>query len=707
MSKPTAVSSVVVLRSVVTVGLLAAGITFGVLSFYILSSYEYSSATSSFNNLADHAFDSITQDMFEKDSTTLSMSKNMAYFNSNETEWPNVIAPGFYDMGYAQRDASSLGTVFFMPLVPPEKLASFEAFMNDYYSTEPETNSQAIRRVFASSANGGPTHLETDGVALAYDSPYAMIAPLAQILFTEYIASNNLLYNMHSGVDYGVTMDAIVNCSSRHNYTSASTACSELTSFVAMPLGATGSHIKFIYSAFLEPIYLEQNTSKLVGFMGGGFDWAAVLTPVFRTSPSGIEIVVKSARQGDEVATFVSDSDGTVKLTAFEVDHQDRDSSLERTLYLFANEDGSESSSTYTITLYPTDEYIQEYTTNVPVYAAVGSSLLIALCAATFFLYDYYMRKASAANEAVLETKRRFVRFISHEIRTPLNAVHLGLEALTAELAHALEKQRGGAGDQAALRAVHLARDPHAAQRRAPGLEALTAELAHALEKLFGPNGNDSNVMFTDLLKNWLELSAELISNSESAVDVLNDLLNYDKIEMGTLRLEFSTVPIWEVVKTATIGFLTPAKHKGIHLSLSNNLEIEDGLDDTSTNQEPVVIGDDARLAQVMRNLVSNALKFTPEHGHVVIKVEKLTGGLPNPSLVLAPEYVHLLDQPRAGSVRISVTDSGVGLTADQLAQICTEGMQFNANELQAGKGSGLGLFITKGIVEQHGGTLT
>jgi len=87
--------------------------------------------------------------------------------------------------------------------------------------------------------------------------------------------------------------------------------------------------------------------------------------------------------------------------------------------------------------------------------------------------------------------------------------------------------------------------------------------------------------------------------------------------------------------------------------------------------------------------------------------VERVEDGIPDPPLVVPAESEDLLQQPRAGSVRISVTDSGAGLSEDQLAKICSEGMQFNANELQAGKGSGLGLFISKGIVEQHGGTLT
>jgi CheY-like chemotaxis protein len=99
--------------------------------------------------------------------------------------------------------------------------------------------------------------------------------------------------------------------------------------------------------------------------------------------------------------------------------------------------------------------------------------------------------------------------------------------------------------------------------------------------------------------------------------------------------------------------------------------------------------------------------KLVVNNGLLCFLVEKVEDGLPNPSLVLPSDSLPLLENPRAGSIRISVTDSGVGLTAEQLALICSEGVQFNANELQAGKGSGLGLFITKGIVEQHGGKLT
>lgn len=66
-----------------------------------------------------------------------------------------------------------------------------------------------------------------------------------------------------------------------------------------------------------------------------------------------------------------------------------------------------------------------------------------------------------------------------------------------------------------------------------------------------------------------------------------------------------------------------------------------------------------------------------------------------------------LLDKPRAGSLKIIVKDTGAGLTAHQLSKIFGEGVQFDANKLQGGKGSGLGLFISQNIAKQHGGRLS
>lgn len=61
----------------------------------------------------------------------------------------------------------------------------------------------------------------------------------------------------------------------------------------------------------------------------------------------------------------------------------------------------------------------------------------------------------------------------------------------------------------------------------------------------------------------------------------------------------------------------------------------------------------------------------------------------------------------KVGILRIQVADTGAGMTPDQLDQLFHDGVQFNVNQLQAGQGSGLGLFITKGILEQHGGSLS
>ena len=74
----------------------------------------------------------------------------------------------------------------------------------------------------------------------------------------------------------------------------------------------------------------------------------------------------------------------------------------------------------YTLTLYPSPEFYDAYTTRNPVLATIGSVCTILLMALFFFVYDSTVRKEFLAKKDLLEAKRRFMRFVSHEVRTPL-----------------------------------------------------------------------------------------------------------------------------------------------------------------------------------------------------------------------------------------------------------------------------------------------
>jgi len=195
-----------------------------------------------------------------------------------------------------------------------------------------------------------------------------------------------------------------------------------------------------------------------------------------------------------------------------------------------------------------------------------------------------------------------------------------------------------------------------------------------------------------------------VLDNSEAAVDALNDLLNYDKIETGSLQLEFPMVPVWKVLQRTFKTFVLQAREKEIVFQLQGEMFGADASLLVGDLENLHCLGDETRITQVLRNLMSNSLKFTKEKGVVSVLAEYLPNGLPQAVIPQASSL--LLDDPRAGAVRITVKDDGAGLSPAQVGDICKEGVQFNANTLQAGGGSGLGLFIGKGIAEQHGGTM-
>jgi CheY-like chemotaxis protein len=119
-----------------------------------------------------------------------------------------------------------------------------------------------------------------------------------------------------------------------------------------------------------------------------------------------------------------------------------------------------------------------------------------------------------------------------------------------------------------------------------------------------------------------------------------------------------------------------------------------------------IALGDIVKISQVIRNLVSNALKFTPSGGTVRISVVWRRDGLPKAQRLQVSASYPQRDCIRSGSLLLLVKDSGVGMNPEQQRNLFREGVQFDANRLQDGGGSGLGLFIAKGIAELHGGKL-
>lgn len=204
------------------------------------------------------------------------------------------------------------------------------------------------------------------------------------------------------------------------------------------------------------------------------------------------------------------------------------------------------SNNTYEIAFYPRSALLATYTSNLPIIAAVIIIAMFLFCSAVFFAYDILMKREFGRKEAILDTKRRFVRFISHEIRTPLNTVRLGLKVLELEMSNLAEM---------------VVRTP---------VEELGAFIMSTTE-------------------NWRHLTDDISTNSESAVEVLDDLLNYDKIEMGSLRLEVSLFNIWELARRTTSIMQMQASEKKIRLELTCDNVLITGLVQDYASPRPSV----------------------------------------------------------------------------------------------------------------------
>jgi signal transduction histidine kinase len=159
--------------------------------------------------------------------------------------------------------------------------------------------------------------------------------------------------------------------------------------------------------------------------------------------------------------------------------------------------------------------------------------------------------------------------------------------------------------------------------------------------------------------------------NAQSLIELVNDLLDASKLESGTLRLDVASIDLRGVIDEIRETMEPLAREKGITLEEELSPEVH------------TVEADRPKLRRILVNLLSNAVKFTGKGGTVKLKAER-----------------------QGDEVRISVTDTGVGIAPEDVKRLFDKYEQARSRATRGEKGTGLGLYITKQLVDLHGGEI-
>ena len=197
------------------------------------------------------------------------------------------------------------------------------------------------------------------------------------------------------------------------------------------------------------------------------------------------------------------------------------------------------------------------------------------------------------------------------------------------------------------------------------------------------------------LNKDQLELIGQVYRGNERLLVLVRDLLNLAKLQEGKFEIKPGPIQLEKIISDVISGFQVGIKRKKIKFQWKKN-------------KRPLatVLADSNRIAQVVTNLISNAVKYTPERGKVTISIQEKTGRqLKTISDNLDTANLSYTNNKK-GYLVLAIKDTGIGISEDDQKKLFTRFFRSKKVLKSEAEGTGLGLYITKSIINLHKGDI-